>query len=86
MAQDIGKMIALVGVLGGGAYLFVEYNNYNSVTNTLASQAAATGANQASALAQIQAAIPFMTWLMIQLGMSSPTSLTQAQQNVYAML
>ena len=73
MAQDAMKTILTVGVVGVGGYLIYEYTRYQSgITNT--NKADPTG----NSAAQLEAAMPFMTWVALNLGLSQPSTAQEA--------
>lgn len=66
MAQDAGKTILMIGVLGVGGYLVYEYTRYQHGISNIDQAHPGLGA-------QFEAAIPFMTYLTLNLGIGSPT-------------
>lgn len=67
MAQDAGKTILMLGVVGVGGYLVYEYTRYHSAISGL------TGGDPTS-MAAAQAQIPFMTYVMLNLGIGTATA------------
>lgn len=73
MASSAGQTIALVAFGGVGIYLFIEYQSYQSGIATI-NKADPSG----NSAAQVQAAMPFMTWVMLNIGFSQPSTAQEA--------
>ena len=72
MAQDAGKTIVTLGVLGAGGYLVYEYMQYSTGMANI--NKADPSGNSAAAIASV---LPFMTYVALKIGMGSATT-TQA--------
>lgn len=79
MAQDAGRMILMLGVLGVGGYIAYEYTQYQTGLSNL-NHADPSGATAAA----IQANLSFMSWLTLKLGMGSPSG--NAEANAFTAL
>ena len=67
MAQDATKTILTLGIVGVGGYLVYEYTRYNSAISAL------TGGDPTQ-IAAVQGQIPFMTYVMLNLGIGTATT------------
>ena len=67
MAQDATKTILTLGIFGAAGYLFYEYSRYNSAISGL------TGGDPTK-IAAAEGQIPFMTYVMLNLGIGTATT------------
>lgn len=74
MANDTGKTVLVLGVVGVGGYLLYEYSQYSTGVNAVAAASAGTG-NASTVVAQIEQTLPFTTYLQMAFGMTPATNL-----------
>ena len=73
MAQDAARTILTVGIVGVGGYIFYQYTQYQSGIANF-NKVDPTG----NTAAQIESALPFMSYVILSLGFSQPSSAGEA--------
>lgn len=73
MANDTGKTILMLGVVGAGGYLLYEYSQYSTGINAVVAAAQQAGVTSYT-VANLQTAVPFTTYLEIIWGLTADTT------------